>query len=223
MFDNTIAVINKTVSDINKAAFIVQLSFYSFIVVSLIYKLFTQEEIILNLILLVLSSLCLILFIVNHYNTNPKLKKALKDTKKIYRKTKIVVQLISFIIVLASIAFVSTATIVLSIIALLSILGWILSVILEIVSSFVEKRLQMFTEALNMDFEPVLNPLNGTVNFFRQAVGKEPVYPQKLKYEKQIKKLASVRKEEKSKIKEEKRIEREKRFNTFKEKLKIHK
>lgn len=75
MLDNTIAIIDKTVNDIKKAAFIVQLSFYSFIVLSLIYKLFTQEEIILNFILLVLSSLCLILFIINHYHKNPQKKK----------------------------------------------------------------------------------------------------------------------------------------------------
>ena len=223
MLDNTIAIIDKTVNDIKKAAFIVQLSFYSFIVLSLIYKLFTQEEIILNFILLVLSSLCLILFIINHYHKNPKIKKALKDTRKIYHKTKIAVQLISFIIVLTSVAFVGTATIALSIIALFSILGWVLSLILEIVSNFVEKRLQMFTDALKMDFEPISNPLNGTANLVRQAFGKEPVYPQKIKYEKQIKNLASVHKEERAKIKEEKRIEREKRFNAFKEKLKIHK
>lgn len=223
MLDNTLAVIDKTVSDIKKAAFIVQLSFYSFIVLSLIYKLFTQEEFILNLILLVLSSACLILFLINHYNKHPKTKKILRDTKRLYRRTKIVIQLVSFIVVISSVAIIGTATITLSIIALFSILGWIFSLILEIVSNFVEKRFQMFTEALKMDFEPIQNPFRETANLVRQAFGKEPLRTENLEHEEQIKKLAAKRKEEKAKEKEEKRIEREKRFNAFKEKLKIHK
>ena len=164
----------------------------------------------------------MILFLVNHYNNHPKIKRLLRDTKKIYRRTKIAVQLISLIIVLSSIALIGTATITLCIIALFSVLGWVFSLILEVVSNFVEKRFQMFKEALKMDFEPFHNPFRETSNLVRQAFGKDPVHPEKLKHEDQIKKLASVRKQEKAKAKEEKRIEREKRFNTLKENLKIH-
>ena len=222
MFHHTLGLIDKTKADIKRAVFIVQLCLYSFIVAVPLFRMIIKEDYILNLPLFLISFACLILFIIENAKKDIRYKKLLKLARKFRNKLNVAILTLTLIVSLSGVLFIGTS-VLLMVIFVLSLIGWITVLLFKIAAKFIEVRLEMFGEAICMDFAPVTSPVITAANSMMEKLGKEPIQPVALEHEKEIRHLADVHKAKCDQAKEEKRVERKKRFSEFKEKIKITK
>lgn len=222
MFNHTLGVIDKTKSDIKRGVFIIQLCLYSFIAAVPLFRIIVQGNVALNLPLFLISLACLIFFILANTNKDVRFKKLLHFAKKFKRKFNAAILTLTLIISISGILFIS-ASVLLTAVFILSIVGWITSLLFKLIAKFIEIRLEMFEEAIRMDLEPITSPVMNATNFVMEKLGKEPIEQKKLKYKSELEHLASVRKEKNTQARKEKRIERKKRLAEFKEKIKMRK
>ena len=145
-----------------------ELSFFAFLV-SIISTLCTVTFLIvsialgrgypaLNIVLLILVSLNFAVY------ATIRVLSGAKEIRKIslhfYRIAKILLGLIPLVIVISSLAFTSAEFSRIELVFLpLVLLAWIMQVIFELFSLYVESRLALFADAIKIDVEGVVNPL----------------------------------------------------------------
>ncbi|MBR5140429.1 MAG: hypothetical protein IKV16_05170 [Clostridia bacterium] len=144
-----------------------ELSFFAFLV-TVFSTLFTVSFLIasiaigrgytwLNVLLLVLVSLNFAVYALIRMNGTKEIRKI---SLHVYRITKILLGFIPLAVVIFSLAFTSAELSRIELVFLpLILLMWMMQVVFEISSIYVDSRLVIFADAIKMDVEGVVNPL----------------------------------------------------------------
>lgn len=172
MLDYTCGMIHKTIGDIRKLLFTINVLSLLVYVLYLFYAIITRNGIIwVNLPLLCVVISYFIFYIVKHEDIDDDSKKLKKKVKRFYRWSKIAIKAISFGITILGL-YTSTIspdfitilmTAITAIILVFSLLG-------EIVIAFINKRIDLFKEAFQMDMQK-LNPVNAVRNMIDSVNG----------------------------------------------------
>ena len=209
MFDYTKSVFLKTLDDLKKLAFLFSLCLQIFQIGYLLYALIIGSgSLAVNIVLLVISIAYLVLIFYFYRN---KIKNSTKQLlKNIYRWSKRVIKL--FTLGVSIYGLYATASDVITLKSLISIMllvfmliTWILDVLLSLVILVIERRKNMFFDAMKMDFEPVFK----AKNFFDKVRGREveeELVPTKMRTKLDL--LKNEFREKKAQIKLDKKAER---------------
>ena len=209
MFDYTKSVFLKTLDDLKKLAFLFSLCLQIFQIGYLLYALIIGSGVLaVNIVLLVISIGYLVLIFYFYRN---KIKNSTKQLlKNIYRWSKRVIKL--FTLGVSIYGLYATASDVITLKSLISIMllvfmliTWILDVLLSLVILVIERRKNMFFDAMKMDFEPVFK----AKNFFDKVRGREveeELVPTKMRTKLDL--LKNEFREKKAQIKLDKKAER---------------
>lgn len=209
MFDYTKSVFLKTLDDLKKLAFLFSLCLQIFQIGYLLYALIIGSgSLAVNIVLLVISVAYLVLIFYFYRN---KIKNSTKQLlKNIYRWSKRVIKL--FTLGVSIYGLYATASDVITLKSLISIMllvfmliTWILDVLLSLVILVIERRKNMFFDAMKMDFEPVFK----AKNFFDKVRGREveeELVPTKMRTKLDL--LKNEFREKKAQIKLDKKAER---------------
>ena len=209
MFDYTKSVFLKTLDDLKKLAFLFSLCLQIFQIGYLLYALIIGSgNLAVNIVLLVISVAYLVLIFYFYRN---KIKNSTKQLlKNIYRWSKRVIKL--FTLGVSIYGLYATASDVITLKSLISIMllvfmliTWILDVLLSLVILVIERRKNMFFDAMKMDFEPVFK----AKNFFDKVRGREveeELVPTKMRTKLDL--LKNEFREKKAQIKLDKKAER---------------
>ena len=173
MLDYTRSVFLQTKEDLRKLGLLCSFSLQSFQIIYLIYTLCIGSGILAaNIALLVLSSAYFLFMVyINWTDTKKEIRKIFKT---IYRWGKRLIKLFTLGVSVYGLFITAnehaTITTTVSIILLVFMLmGWLLDLLLEVLTRIVEKRGKLFLEALKMDIEPAYK----AVNFIQKIRGKE--------------------------------------------------
>ena len=173
MLDYTRSVFTKTIDDFKRITFLSALFLQIFQVGYLIYALCIGSGItVANIVLLVLSTAYLGFMLYIHWvNVAKATKKLLKN---IYRWCKRAIKLFTLGVSIYGLCITATAPIttqsLISIIFLVfMVIAWVLDVLFSVILSILEKRANLFFDAMKMDFEPVFK----AKNLFDKIRGKE--------------------------------------------------
>ena len=173
MLDYTRSVFMQTKEDLRKLGLLCSFALQSFQIIYLIYTLCIGSGILVaNIALLVLSSAYFIFTVyVNWKETKKEIKKIFKT---LYRWGKRLIKLFTLGVSVYGLFITAseptTVKTTISIILLVfMLLGWVLDLLLEVLTRIVEKRGKLFLDALKMDIEPAYK----AVNFIQKIRGKE--------------------------------------------------
>lgn len=209
MFKNTIAVIEKFKSDLDKAVFNVQIAYYAVIIISLLYSTISGKFLWANLPLLLITIGYTIFHFSNYGKKGKEIAETRKTSNKFYKWSNIVFKGLTLVATIISFYGVTEEPDVFAVAStLIMAIGWVFSLLLEAIKIFVENRIEMFKQAVFMDVEPIVEITDKTRNFFRRFTSKEQIQRQPLKFRGKIQKLTEAREKEK----EEKRAEKRQAF-----------
>ena len=172
MFDYTKAAIDTIVRDLKRIFFAFNIFVQLLYIGYLVYVLATGRGVLAaNIILIALSASYLVLFVVTYNKKERQFKKLAKRT---YSLIKIAVN--AFTIGIAIYGIYSTAgeiTPTSIVMLVLMVLGWLVSVLLQVLIYFIESRKNLVIEALKADKEQTLKPITSVTNAVKKFVGKE--------------------------------------------------
>ncbi len=171
MFKYTIALFWHTVKQIKKIAFAIGAIIHTITVGYLIYTLFTKSgNFIVNLLLLLLSIFSLGYFFYKEKQKVDKKTKTVKRWSGYFQRLLKLYQIVPmFVIILTNDTTnpITFLTVVLS--ALLLAVG----ILLDILTVLIEKRFELFKEAIENDVDELKKPLTSAGNFFKKITGQE--------------------------------------------------
>ena len=220
MFNNTLSVIDKIVDDLKRVVLSVQIAYHSIVIICLTYSIITMKFLWANIPLLLVT----IIYSSVYFSLYGKKDKVAIETKKsngkIYRYSKILFKGLTLIATIISFYSVANAPGILEVAStLIMAIGWVFSLLIELISIFVENRITLLKDAFAMDREEMR-----VENVINRLTGKESTPIHQEKNYSIIKQLANKRKERIAKEKEEKRLSKiAKRNNNKKEKFVINK
>ena len=173
MFDYTKSVFTKTVEDLKKLAFLFGAALQIFQIGYLIYALCIGSGILVaNIVLLALSCAYLLFTIyINGYEVPKKIKRILIN---IYRWSKRLIKLFTLGVSVYGLFITASETVTIKslvsiILLVFMLIAWIMDVLFSLLIAIIERRKNLFFDAIKMDFEPVLK----AKNFFDKIRGKE--------------------------------------------------
>lgn len=177
MLDYTKAAIQKTVDDFKKLMYVIEFLSQIIYIAYLAYTLFTATDFfIVNLILLLISTLYFIFFLYvtrgkYNYVENKKIK---KRAKRVYNHTKKVLKLYTLGVTVYGFFLTSKHVTIFSLgFMVMMVVGWVLGLVFEIISSIIENRVGLVLSGLEADWQQVIKPAKAVGNFFKKVTGKE--------------------------------------------------
>lgn len=177
MLDYTKAAIQKTVDDFKKLMYVIEFLSQIIYIAYLAYTLFTAADFfIVNLILLLISTLYFIFFLYvtrgkYNYVENKKIK---KRAKRVYNHTKKVLKLYTLGVTIYGFFLTSKHVTIFSLgFMVMMVVGWVLGLVFEIISSIIENRVGLVLSGLEADWQQVIKPAKAVGNFFKKVTGKE--------------------------------------------------
>ena len=177
MLDYTKAAIQKTVDDFKKLMYVIEFLSQIIYIAYLAYTLFTATDFfIVNLILLLISTLYFIFFLYvtrgkYNYVENKKIK---KRAKRVYNHTKKVLKLYTLGVTVYGFFLTSKHVTIFSLgFMVMMVVGWVLGLVFEIISSIIENRVGLVFSGLEADWQQVIKPAKAVGNFFKKVTGKE--------------------------------------------------
>ena len=209
MFIYSRAMIDKILQDVKKFIFIITLLMETFYIAYLIYSLAIGAGIFFaNVTLLALSCAYATFTAVNQIKTTKLNKKDIRSVKKTYRIAKICVNAFTLGATLYGIVIASSAGTASIILAALTTIMWLFSVLFEIAVAVFDKYKELVIAAFEKDIRPIVKWIPGvdaphvdvkdSVNQKIEALGDE--FEDKLKAKKIIRKAEKkIRKQEKRK------------------------
>ncbi len=170
MFDYTRAALNKTVADLKRVAFwftvIMQLAFIGFPIYSIGVG---SGNIYINILLSATALVFLIFYVVQGEDSSSK-KRSIY-AKRVSKTVKYISKLYNIGVAVYAVYVASEHTTLVSLIYLgFTVIILLISVSLDLIVSFCQKRIELITTALEADFEVVTKPLGkvqGAVNWMR--------------------------------------------------------
>ena len=177
MLDYKKAAIQKTVDDFKKLMYVIEFLSQIIYIAYLAYTLFTATDFfIVNLILLLISTLYFIFFLYvtrgkYNYVENKKIK---KRAKRVYNHTKKVLKLYTLGVTVYGFFLTSKHVTIFSLgFMVMMVVGWVLGLVFEIISSIIENRVGLVLSGLEADWQQVIKPAKAVGNFFKKVTGKE--------------------------------------------------
>lgn len=178
MFDYTQVALKKIIEDIKKFIFVFKLVTHVFIIAYLIYDIIRQTGIL--WVDIPMLAVCVAYFVFFLIISN---KKKDKSKKKIYailtnvfQRTKLLINLVNIAVLIYGMCVTVEHVSHFAIISLaLTAIGWMLSVLLEIIVTAIEKRFEFLMEAIQADINPVKTAVTKTGNFFKKITGQETI------------------------------------------------
>ena len=165
MLKNTIAVIDKTIYDIKGFVQTVQHGFYIIAIVPPLYSALTAKYLWANIPFLILSILHYIFFILTYGKKDKKTKELKKSERKTYKIAKKAIKSVVLLsTILALYSAMEKPDIFLVASALITAITWVFTLIIELISTFVENRKNMIVEALIMDVETITKPVTTVID-----------------------------------------------------------
>lgn len=176
MFEYTRVAIKKIIDDIKKFVYTFHFLSHVFMIAYLVYSLVMQKGIIwLDIPMLAVCLAYFIFFlIVSKKKKDKSKKKTYAVLENIFQRTKLVIRFFSIAVIVYGMYITVDQVSHFAIITLaLSVIGWILAVLLEIIQTIIEKKCEFIVEAFQADIEPVVNFATKTGNFFKKIAGQE--------------------------------------------------
>lgn len=197
MLKHTRKLLNQTINDFNILRAFFSYTTQIIYIIYLTYLLITPNEIwYIHLALLLISIPFLVYDIISNDNINRlkkekprfwriikkrKYKKALSDAKKsknIIKKIKsytshtlkLIVLAVSFYPIIVSPNSVHPLSIICT--SIMAIV-WLLHIVVEVLTLIIQKRIEMFKEALSADMEFITKPVSTVKSTFKRIIGKE--------------------------------------------------
>ena len=212
MLDYTKAAIGKLREDFVKMALIINYVSQLINITYLVYALFTTNNWIINLLLLLISVAYLILTIAVTTGKIDKVKKKIqKIGKKIFKHSKLLIK--AYTLAIAAYGVFNTAKSVTPtslVLTVFMIAFWIIQTAIEVITTVVGAKLQLIVEGLEADIDTIMKPVKSVGNFFKRATGKE-VEPEKepsknrILLSERVAEQKQAKKEEKLRLKQEKK------------------
>ncbi len=217
MLDYTKLALQKTYEDFKKIGHVFSVVTQLIYIAYLVYSIVVQSgRWWIKTIFLALSVGYFIFYMVVYHTQNNQLN---KRGTKIYKRSKLLLKLFELVVAFYSISVTTNDTSTLSVILLaMMLVGWLLQVVFDIIVSILEKRIQLFIEAVKADWQEVKKPIDSVSNFMKKLTGK-PIAPAPEKTKQRVwldEQVGATRQEkreqkrqQKEAIKAEKRVQRE--------------
>jgi hypothetical protein len=176
MFEYTRVAIKKIIDDIKKFVYTFHFSSHLFMIAYLVYSLIMQKGVLwLDIPMLAVCLAYFVFFLVVSNKRKDKSKKKLYATlENIFQRSKLVIRFFSIAVLVYGMCITIDQVSHFAIITLaLSVIGWILAVLLEIIQTIIEKKCEFIIEAFQADIEPITNFATKTGNFFKKISGQE--------------------------------------------------
>lgn len=175
MLKYTVAASKKIVDDLRLLAHIVTILMQSFMICYLgVAIVLNNGSRIINAVLCTLTALNFIVYLVTYGRSEKRAKTIKGAVSRSYTYIKLSLNAFSLASVIYSI-YVSAAEVsgITLVIAPIMILLWVAQVLFQLAKVYAENRFNLFLDALKMDFEFVLNPLNKAKNMVHDFLGEE--------------------------------------------------
>ena len=188
MLDYTREAFKKTVEDLKRVFYILNVTVQCVYIAYLVYTLIVGTGFFaVNLALLVLSVAYLGFFLVTTaFGKTPEGKIYRKIGKRVYKWCKRALKLFTIGVTVYGICNAVNRVSPLAVIfTAMMIVGLLLQVVFEILISIVSKRAKMFLEGFEADVNAILKPARSVGNFFKRMTGQE-VEPEKELTENQL-------------------------------------
>ncbi len=171
MLDYTKLALQKTYEDFKKIGHVFSVVTQLLYIAYLTYSVIAQAgRWWIKVAFLTVSVVYFIFYMVIHYHPNKKLGKA---GKKIFKRSKLLIKLFELVVAFYSISVTTNDTTTVSVILLaMMLVGWLLQVVFDLIVSVLEKRIQLFMEAIKADIAEIKRPIDTVSNFFKKMTGK---------------------------------------------------
>ncbi len=127
-----------------------------------------------NIILLLLTLANLVVYTVTRYKADKRSKNVGKKVNHAYKITKIILNLLSISTIVYTVAATPEKISSFRLVMLpLMIIVWCLSLIIEVFSLYIESRLTLFVDGIEMDFEGVIRPAMKVKNSVNSLIGEK--------------------------------------------------
>ncbi|MBQ8291258.1 MAG: hypothetical protein IJX88_01935 [Clostridia bacterium] len=176
MLDYTKAAFNKTVEDIKKCTFLFSIVAHVFTIAYLLYTIIARSGALwANIALLAITVAYFVFFLILSRGETSKTKKRVKSTvTRIFKRCKLFIKFLTLAVLVYGVYVTAGNVQPLSVVLLaFTLVGWVLQVLLEIVSTVIERRVKFFLEALEADWQTMTAPIKTAGNFFKRLSGKE--------------------------------------------------
>lgn len=218
MFEYTKLVFNQTVDDIKKISTVAQFATQSIYVAYLIYAVAVGTGIIgVNIGLLVISALYLAFSVVMKVKeikkTDGKIK---KNVKKAYKIAKHIIQIPTLAVAIITLATLESDHITFSLLfTVLMVLGYVVSILLSVITSIVESRAKKFMVAIEADIEPIMKVVNGIKKLKGEKIEEAAPDKAKEKMRSELDKVVNKNREEKKEREEAQKAAKKEEAKTF--------
>lgn len=203
---------NKTIADFKRCIHIFSTLTQAFTIAYLLYSILSRSGTLWADIPLLIIATAYFIFYIITYKANPtkQEKRLYKIAKAWVRRTRLIIRTLTIVVLVYGVFTTVGGATPLSVILLaVTLVGWVLQVLFELVTALVEKYANMFLEAMKADIEPITAPVRKAGDFFKKLAGKEtqpPAEPTKTRLA--LDKIVGVAREERKAKKEEKKREK---------------
>lgn len=164
MFEYTKHVFDQTVEDVKRITNAVQLATEIIYIAYLVYAIAVSAGIVaVNVALLIISAIYFAFTLVmNEREAGKNDKKFKGSVKKAYKISKYIIQIPTLVVAIITLSTVESDRVTFSLLfTVLMILGYVMSVLLSVLTAVVESRAKRFMVAIEADVEPIMKVING--------------------------------------------------------------
>lgn len=189
MFDYTQTQIKKIAMDFKRLGFWISLATQLLMIFYFCYAIGSGTgNLLANIVLAILSAAYFVFYIATRNMTGKNEKKMKKLTKKALKYSKFFIKTMTLGGLVYSAVIASGNINVVDIVLIgLSLIGWILQVLFEVVVFYVETQFDMISLAFKMDVETLMKPVTAVGNTIKKFTGKQIEQPILEKPEKRAK------------------------------------
>lgn len=132
-----------------------------------------------NIALTAITAIDLAVYMITRSSYNKKVKKAGRAAGHVYTASKIVLNAITLASIIYTVCFDSEeVTKLVLVLTPVMIIFWILQFVCELITLYVESRMELFVTGIQMDIETVMRPYQKVKNIVLGAMGEEPSEPE---------------------------------------------
>lgn len=177
MFKYTIASVNKIVGELRSLAHVMSVLTALFMILYLtVACILDIGYLALNIVLLALTVANFVTYLVVRYRSDRKVKRVGNRVNHACKISKIFLNLLSLATVVYTVAVNPESVSTFRLVMLpLMIIMWVLQFALEVISLYIESRLALFVDGIQMDLEGIIKPALRVKNAVNTFIGEEEV------------------------------------------------
>lgn len=177
MFKYTVASVNKIIGELRSLAHVMSILTALFMTGYLTVACILDIGFLaLNIVLLALTVANFVTYLAVHYRADKKSKKVGKRVNHACKISKFFLNLLSLAAVVYTVAVSPESVSTFRLVMLpLMIIIWVLQFVLEVISLYIESRLALFVDGIQMDLEGVVRPAIRVRNAVNTFIGEEEI------------------------------------------------